>query len=395
MGIHHQRITRSLRHAFACCLALLSGAAAAQDDSGAGAPAPLDAAVSGEPVERLRPLADRFVGTVVMRDMIPGAIVGVSQGGRRGYVGYSGSGGAAYGPDTIVEIGSITKVFTTALFAEAVAAGRMQPDAPIQAYMPDRQLRPCAGQITPLQLADFTSGMPELPGNAPRALAERGIDTYTASDFLDWVARWEPESRGGCGSPAPYRYSNASVGLLGYLVAERLGQPWETLVRARITGPLRMTSTTVRVPPEHRDRVARGYGVEGQPVMPWPVFAWYPAGALRSTAADMLAYGEAALGHDRVNGEAVPQSLTQALRTAMRPIYQPEGRDFCQGMAWIENVGDADAGQRPVFLKVGGTDGFNSVLVINPGKNLVVFIAASRPGLPIERMGVALSRHLP
>ncbi|MCJ2093718.1 hypothetical protein MKK67_14645 [Methylobacterium sp. J-072] len=37
-------------------------------------------------------------------------------------------------------------------------------DAPIQAYLPNRRLRACTAQITPLQLAAFTSGMPELPG---------------------------------------------------------------------------------------------------------------------------------------------------------------------------------------------------------------------------------------
>ncbi|WP_160329343.1 hypothetical protein [Methylobacterium sp. GXS13] len=44
---------------------------------------------------------------------------------------------------------------------------------------------------------------------------------------------------------------------------------------------------------------------------------------------------------------------------------------------------------------IGGTDGFNSVLVINPGKDLVVFVAASKPRIPIEGIGVALSWHRP
>ncbi|SFL13893.1 hypothetical protein [Methylobacterium pseudosasicola] len=77
------------------------------------------------------------------------------------------------------------------------------------------------------------------------------------------------------------------------------------------------------------------------------------------------------------------------------PGYEPDGQAFRMGMAWVENVGHPNAGQRPVLLKVGGTDGFNSVLFLNPGKNLVVFVAASKPRLPIERIGVAPSRHLP
>lgn len=371
------------------CLSVIGPAtasAALAQEAGAAPSVPY-----GEDAAALQPLVDRIVGEAVAREGVPGAIVGVSWRGRRAFFGY---GGTPYAPDTIVEIGSITKVFTTALFAEAVQEGAMRRDAPIQEYLPRVRLRPCAGAVTPLQLADFTSGMPELPGDVPRRLTDRGIDTYTSEDFLAWVARWTPGESDGCGQPAPYRYSNASVGLLGYLVAERLGARWEDLVRARITGPLRMASTNVRVPPDQAGRVAQGFGPEGNPVIPWPVFSWYAAGALRSTAADMLAFGEAALGHERVNGERVPPALVSALSTAMAPIYQPDGQPFVQAMAWVENPGDPDAGTRPVTFKTGGTDGFNSIIVINPGKDLAVFIAGSRPKMQIERLGVSLSRQI-
>lgn len=375
-----------------------SSYALAQESPGRGIPGAASPAstMSGEEANELQPVVDRIVGAAVAREAIPGAIVGVSWRGRRSFFGYSGTGEMPYSANTVVEIGSITKVFTTALFAEAVDEGRMQPDAPLQSYLPGYRLRPCTAQVTPLQLADFTSGMPLLPSDAPRALAERGVGTYSTEAFLSWVSRWTPEGSesGGCDLPASYRYSNASVGLLGYIVAERLGSPWEALLRERITGPLRMTSTAIRVPAEYRDRLAQGYGQQGQPVMPWPTFAWYAAGALRSDAADMLAFGEAALGHETINGAATPPSLIRALKQAMAPIYQPEGQVFQQGMAWIEDAGDPAEGQRPVFLKTGGTDGFNSVLVINPGKDLVVFIAASRPKSGVQRLGVALSRHI-
>lgn len=356
----------------------LAGAASAQTATGP------DAATLG-------PLVDRIVGEAVASRNIPGAIVGVSWHGRRSYFGY---GATPYAADTIVEIGSITKVFTTTLFAEALIEGRMTRDAPLQSYWPGRRLRPCTAQVTALQLADFTSGMPTLPGDVPRRLAEMGIEHYTTEAFLDWVSRWESPEAEGCGQPAPYRYSNAGIGLLGYLVAERLGAPWPDLVHERITNPLRMTSTALRIRPDQAGRRAQGFGRNGEPVIPWPVFAWYPAGGLRSTASDMLSFGEAALGRTNVEGAEVPPLLTRALREAMETIYQPEGQTFGQGMAWIEEDGDPDAGQRPVFLKAGGTDGFNSVIVVNPGKNLAIFVAASHPKADAPRLGVRLSRQI-
>ncbi len=379
----------------ALCLAAMGGPAGAQERFAQDAPSDGIAAASaaGPDAAELQPLVDRIVGSAVRREAIPGLIVGVSWHGRRSYFGYSGTGSAAFAPDTIVEIGSITKVFTTALFAEALIEGKMERDAPLQSYLPDRRLKPCTAQITMLQLSDFSSGMPELPSNVPRRLAERGIEHYTSEDFFNWVSHWEQSEDGACKLPAAYIYSNASVGLLGYLVAERLGEPWENLIRQRITGPLRMTSTQMRVPPDQRDRLAQGYGGNGEPVIPWPIFAWYPAGALRSSAIDMLAFGEAALGHETADGgEAVPL-LVHALKDAMTPIYQPAD-NFKQGMAWAQNLGDPAEGARPVFFKAGGTDGFNSVIVINPWKDLAIFIAGNRANAGIPRLGVELSRHV-
>ena len=354
----------------------------------------LSSVASGPDAERLGPLVNRMAGRVMERFGTNGMIVGVSFQGRRSYFGFAAPGGTAFDADTIVEIGSVTKVFTTALLAEAIAEGKVRADDTLQSVMPRRSFAPCTGQITVLQLADFSSGMPDSAGNLPRRLAERGIDNYTSEDFLNWVSRWRDEGGEDCDLPAPYRYSNASVGLLGYILADRLGEGWEELVRRRITEPLGMTSTAVRVPPDQQGRLAQGYGRDGNPVIPWPVFAWYSAGALRSSATDMLAFGEAALGHPTINGGTTPPALIAGLRTAMTPIYEPQGRLFGQGMAWVENPGDEEEGTRPVYLKDGGTDGFNSVIVVNPGKDLVVFIAANRADSGIPRLGVALSRHI-
>ncbi|WP_187371360.1 serine hydrolase domain-containing protein [Methylobacterium oryzihabitans] len=387
------RIGRYLRH-WLMPLVLAAGPPAAAQDGGTWRSTPA-AAMSDRDADALRPVVDRLVGQAVTAEAIPGVIVGVSWQGRRSYFGYAATGGQPFGSDTIVEVGSITKVFTTALFAQALREGRMQAEAPLRSLMPERRLSACTGRITPLQLADFQSGMPELPPDVPRDLAQRGIDTYTARDFLDWVARWPGGGDGDdCALPAPYRYSNASIGLLGILVAERLGAPWADLVHSRITAPLGMGSTAIRVPEEQRDRLAQGHGPGGRPVMPWPVFAWYAAGALRSTAADMLAFGEAALGHPTVNGAPVPPALTQAFRDAMAPIYRPEGQSFAQAMAWQVETGDPEAGQHPVFMKAGGTDGFNSVIAVNPSKDLAIFIGASRAQSGIPRLGVMLARQI-
>jgi CubicO group peptidase (beta-lactamase class C family) len=103
-----------------------------------------------------------------------GAIVAVSLHGHRYFFPYgrATNAGAPFTPDTLVEIGSCTKTFTTTLFALAINRNEIVPDASAQKYMPeDYTLQ--AQQLTPLELADFTSGMPDDPTNLPRLLERR------------------------------------------------------------------------------------------------------------------------------------------------------------------------------------------------------------------------------
>jgi CubicO group peptidase (beta-lactamase class C family) len=164
-----------------------------------------------------------------------GAIVAVSLHGHRYFFlyGTATDAGAPFTHDTLVEIGSCTKTFTTTLFALAISRDQIVPDASAQKYMPNGYtLR--AQQLTPLELADFTSGMPDDPTNLPRGLEHRNIEHYTVKDFLTWASQYEPRTQ----LPAPYRYSNAGIGLLSYLVATATGKTWEDQVNSEIFQPL-------------------------------------------------------------------------------------------------------------------------------------------------------------
>src|SRR4029453_286869 len=97
-----------------------------------------------------------------------GAIVAVSLHGHRYFFPYetATNAGAPFTPDTLVEIGSCTKTFTTTLVALAINRNEIVPDTSAQKYMPKGYTLQ-AQQLTPLELADFTSGMPDDPTNLP------------------------------------------------------------------------------------------------------------------------------------------------------------------------------------------------------------------------------------
>ena len=316
-----------------------------------------------------------------------GTIVAVSLRGHRYFFPYGKAtdAGAPITRETVVEIGSCTKTFTTTLFALAINRDQIVPDAPAQKYMPNGYtLR--AQQLTPLELADFTSGMPDDPTNLPRGLEQRSIASYTVRDFLTWASNYEPRTR----LPAPYKYSNAGIGLLSYLVATATGKTWEEQLNSEILEPLGMADTTLRPTPEQQRRLAGGHNRAGQDAPRWPVYAWYAAGGLRSTAHDMISFGEAYLGHNEVNGRPVSTELMAAMQLAQKPIFtMPNGNK--QAMAWVNDV----RGGAPVILKNGGTAGFGSGIAICPTKDAAIFIGMNQVGAqPVEK-AVEILRRLP
>lgn len=316
-----------------------------------------------------------------------GAIVAVSLRGHRYFFPYGTStdAGAPITRETVMEIGSCTKTFTTTLFALAINRNQIIPDASAQKYMPSGYtLR--AQQLTPLELADFTSGMPDDPTNLPRGLEQRSIEHYTVRDFLTWASNYEPRTR----LPAPYKYSNAGIGLLSYLVATATGKTWEEQLDSEILESLGMTDTTLRPTPEQERRLAQGHNRAGQDAPRWPVYAWYAAGGLRSTARDMISFGEAYLGHAEVNGRPVSAELIAAMQLVQKPIYtMPNGNK--QAMAWVNDV----RGGAPVILKNGGTAGFGSGIAICPTKDAALFIGMNQVGAQPVDKAVEILRRLP
>jgi CubicO group peptidase (beta-lactamase class C family) len=320
-----------------------------------------------------------------------GTIVAVSLHGHRYFFPYGKAtdAGAPFTPETVVEIGSCTKTFTTTLFALAINRDQIVPDASAQQYMPTGYtLR--AQKLTPLELADFTSGMPDDPTNLPPGPERRSIESYTVKDFLTWASYYEPRTQ----LPAPYKYSNAGIGLLSYLVATATRKSWEDQVNSEILQPLGMADTALRPTPEQQKRLAQGHNRAGQNAPRWPVFAWYAAGGLRSTAHDMISFGEANLGHNEVNGKPVSAELIAAMQLAQKPIYAIRNGNK-QAMAWKNDMGGGNPNLHPVILKNGGTSGFGTVIAINPTKDAAIFIGMNQVGADPAAKAVEILRRLP
>ena len=138
--------------------------------------------------------------------------------------------------DTLFEIGSITKVFTSLLLADMAQRGEVRLDDPISKYVPATAKIPERGgkKITLVDLATHTSGLPRMPANFnPKDPANPYID-YTDDQLYAFLSSYELTRDVGI----KFVYSNLGFGLLGQGLARRNGTDYEALVETRICEPL-------------------------------------------------------------------------------------------------------------------------------------------------------------
>ncbi|MFE0755713.1 serine hydrolase [Inquilinus sp. NPDC058860] len=197
--------------------------------------------------------------------------------------------------DTVFEIGSVTKVFTALLLAGMAREGEVALDDPVAQHLPVGVRVPERGRaITLVDLATHTSGLPRMPANfAPRDPRDPYAD-YTQAQLFDFLSGYRlPRDVG-----AEFEYSNLGAGLLGQALAYRAGTDYETLVRTRIVEPLGLRSTAIELPPNLQARLAPGHDAALETVPNWYLPTLAGAGALRSTANDLLAFLGAVMGYD-------------------------------------------------------------------------------------------------
>ncbi|PYI70776.1 MAG: hypothetical protein DMF08_10480 [Verrucomicrobia bacterium] len=162
-------------------------------------------------------------------------------------------------------------------------------------------------------------------------------------------------------------------------------------VNSEILQPLGMVDTTLRPTPEQQKRPPQGHNRAGQDAPRWPVFAWYAAGGLRSTAHDMISFGEAYLGHKEVNGKPVSAEMIAAMQLAQKPIFtMPNGNK--QAMAWVNNMGGGNPNLHAVIVKNGGTSEFGTVIAINSTKDAAIFIGMNQVGADPAEKAVEILR---
>jgi CubicO group peptidase (beta-lactamase class C family) len=309
-----------------------------------------------------------------------GVTIGVVQGGVRRVFSY----GTAK-TDSLFEIGSITKTFTGLILAQMIEQGRVRLDQPVRELLPPGTVaRPEGREIALLDLVTQHSGLPRMPDNFSPADPDNPYVDYRAADLYRFVADH------GVARPkdATFLYSNLGLGLLGQALSNRAGVSYAQLLAEEITKPLKLKDTVVSLTPGQRSRFITGHTSDHREARAWDLDALAGAGAIRSTADDMLTYLQANLHPENLTSGAFAGRGARTLAKAMALSHELRD-EAVPGMhiafAWLHE--DATG----TYWHNGGTGGYTAYAFFNPQGDyagvVLVNTAGGRDGSLADRIG--------
>jgi CubicO group peptidase (beta-lactamase class C family) len=333
----------------------------------------------------MRTLTDKKVDSAarnyIQKSNTVGLSIGILKGGVTHIYNY-GETAAGNGimPDanSIFEIGSITKTFTSTLLAYYVNEGKIKLTDPITKYLPDsvaanKELQ----NVTLLSLSNHTSGLPRLPDNFEYHSSDPldPYKDYTKQYLFSYLKSCKLITKPG----ETYAYSNLAVGLLGTILEEVSGKSFAEMVQEIICDPSNMQSTRQHLNPVQKQRFVKVYNEEGKETSPWNFSALAPCGALRSTVNDLLIYVKANMTKDNTK-------LSKAFDLTHQITFD---KGVKLGLAWhIIVVNGVE-----YYFHNGGTYGCNSFLAFNTEKNMAI-VVLSNAGISTDELGADILKKL-
>jgi CubicO group peptidase (beta-lactamase class C family) len=277
---------------------------------------------------------DRLARDTMARWKVPAMAIGIVQNDRVTYL--KGFGAT---PDTLFQIASTTKAFTTTAMAMLVDEKKMSWDDPVRKYIEYFHLAdPCADSLVTLRdIVSHRSGL----SRHDELWDYTGLSREDIIRHVGTIKLTKPFR-------SAYQYSNIMIMTAGEAVASAAKMPWSDFVKTHIFDPLGMHDTVVSKADWERSEHATGYGydakkdlVVAQPAQPYESLA--PAGTIKSSARDMVQWirfhlndglvdGKRLVSAEALNETKSPQTIVPLVGDAKEE--NPETNLSAYGMAW-------------------------------------------------------------
>jgi len=332
-----------------------------------------------------RDLAGALKDGVLAPETHAGVAVGVIQHGNP----YVFTFGTAK-PDSIFEIGSISKTFTGLILAQMIEQNKVKLDEPVRDLLPPGTVaKPDGPEITLVDLTTQHSGLPRMPDNFAPADPTNPYRDYDSSRLYAYLAK-----HGVARDPAaPFLYSNLGVGLLGQALANRAQTTYGDLLHNQIALPLGLSDTTIALSPEQLARFIPCFDAAHRPAHAWDLVAFAGAGGIRSTAADMLRYLQAQLHPDQLPaGPPASAAATLPAAIALSHELRADAGGARIAFNWLY---DQKTSQAPgVYWHNGATGGFTSYAFFAPSADYAAIVLINTGIGPTGSLADLLGKHI-
>jgi CubicO group peptidase (beta-lactamase class C family) len=289
--------------------------------------------------------------------------------------------------DTVFRVGSVTKLFTAIAVMQLWEAGRVELDAPADAYLRGFTLereQPRWRPVTLRHLMTHTSGIPEVRGigdllNA--SLTPAGGRPATLSvrfgDPLPSLAEYYRDGLRSVVEPGTaFAYCNHGFATLGQIVEDMSGMTLSQYIEERILRPLGMADSGLVRTGQLAARLATGYSLGRRGPSAVADREWVDGGAgqLYATARDMGRFAAALLGRGANEHGRILEPST--LSMMLEPHFQPDPRIPGIGLAFFrgEVGGHRTAGHDGIL------PGFNAGLLLAPDDGVGLFALTNTGG---------------
>lgn len=329
---------------------------------------PIAAYAENEDNQELRSKVDAYMEQAMADQHIAGATLVIVKDGqvvmKQGY-GYADiENQKLVDPNvTMFRIGSVSKVLTAIAALQQVERESLRLDQDVNAYLSDFKVN--NSYNTPLTLSHLlthTSGLSErLDGVYSEVLTEEPVPlSQTLKQHMPTVVRPPGEV---------IQYSNFGYALVGHLVEQASGEPFDQYVEKHLFQPLEMDNTIYSISPGE-SRVSKGYSYENGDyvVEPYGNILVHPAGSIASTASDMGNFIQSQLQNGTYKNKQILNRET-ALDMRKRQFTVQEVMPG-YGYGYYENFKNPK-----ILTHDGDVDTFTSQLSLYPEANLGYFIS--------------------
>ncbi|GAB2956512.1 serine hydrolase domain-containing protein [Hymenobacter coalescens] len=291
----------------------------------------------------------------------------------------------AYTPETIQNLGSVSKTVVGVALMKAVEQGLFTLDTPINELLPFAVVHPRypAQPITVRHLATHTAGILDRPAVYRKSYRfQRGRAGQAVPPLADFLRSYfEPRGRyyraGNFGTAAPgtaYAYSNLGTALAAYLIEVRTKQPFATYAQQHVFQPLQLRTAAWHYDAAQAPSRATNYKHRGRAYPPYSLIT-YPDGGLHLSGSDLARYlGEILKGYA---GEPSALLRPASFRAMLGPQFSAErlppglpSRETNAGIFWVMRANGTigHTGSDPgstVFMFFSPATGIGKLLITN------------------------------